>query len=122
MNGVKVFGSSSWQSADTEGQLYRYVMATYAPKTSPSGYAVVGYQGMLGLVRATAAGGLKGTPTPASIAAAIKAAKNVPLPAGGGLSFTCNGKALPTLPSVCSLGEVMVTVQNGVGLNPQVFK
>ena len=121
MNGVKVFGSSAPQANDAEGKLYRYVMATYAPKTNPSGYAVVGYQGMLGLVRATEVAGLKGTPTPALITAAIKAAKNVPLPAGGGLSFTCNGKALPTLPSVCSLGEVMVTVQNGVGINPQVF-
>jgi branched-chain amino acid transport system substrate-binding protein len=120
MNGVKIFGSSSPQSSDAEGRLYRYVMARYAPSVSIAGYTVVGYQSMLGLVRAVA--GLKGTPTPASITAAIKAAKNVPLPAGGGLSFTCNGKALPTLPSVCSLGEVMVTVQNGVGVNPQIFE
>ena len=121
MNGVKVFGSSAPQANDAEGKLFQYVMATYAPSTSPSGDAVVGYQGMLGLVRATEVAGLKGTPTPASITAAIKAAENVPLPAAAGLRFTCNGKALPTLPSVCSLGEVMVTVQNGVGINPQVF-
>jgi branched-chain amino acid transport system substrate-binding protein len=119
MNGVKIFGSSSPQSTDPEGQLYRYVMAKYAPSVSVAGYTVVGYQSMLGLVRAVA--GLKGTPTPASITAAIKAARNVPLPAGGGLAFTCNGKALASLPSVCSLGEVMVTVQNGVGVSPQIF-
>ena len=120
MNGVKIFGSSSPQSSDAEGRLYRYVMAKYAPTVSASGYTVVGYQSMLGLVRAVA--GLRGTPTPASITAAIKAAKNVPLPAGGGISFTCNGKALPSLPSVCSLGEVMVTVQDGIGVNPQIFR
>jgi branched-chain amino acid transport system substrate-binding protein len=119
MDGVKIFGSSSPQSTDAEGKLYQYVMAKYAPSVSPSGYTVVGYQSMLGLVRAVA--GLKGTPTPASITAAIKAAKDVPLPAGGGLTFTCNGKALPSLPSVCSTGEVMVTVQNGIGVTPKIF-
>jgi branched-chain amino acid transport system substrate-binding protein len=94
-------------------------MATYAPTADSTGETVDGYQGMLGLVRAVA--GLTGTPTPASITAAIKAAKNVPLPAGGGINFTCNGKALARLPSVCSMGEVMVTVQNGIGTNTQIF-
>jgi len=122
LDGVKIFGSSAPQAEDAEGKLYRYVMAKYSPKTDATGYAVIGYQDMLGLVRATAAGGLTGTPAPASINTAIKAAANVPLPAAGGLQFTCNGKALPALPSLCSLGEVMVTVQNGVGTNPQIIK
>lgn len=120
MNGVKIFGASAPQADDAEAKLYQYVMARWAPKANPTGYTVTGYQSMLGLVRATA--GLKGTPTPASITAAIKAARNVPLPAAAGLTFTCNGKALPSLPSVCSLGEVVVTVQNGVGTDPQVIQ
>jgi branched-chain amino acid transport system substrate-binding protein len=120
MNGVKIFGASAPQANDAEAKLYQYVMAKYAPKANPTGYTVTGYQSMLGLIRATA--GLKGTPTPASITAAVRAAQNVPLPAGAGLTFTCNGKALPTLPSVCSLGEVVVTVQNGAGTDPQVIQ
>ena len=120
MNGVKVFGASAPQASDAEGQLYQYVMAKYAPDANATGYTVTGYQSMLGLVRATA--GLKGTPTPQSITAAIKAAKNVALPAGGGLTFTCNGTAVTGQPSDCSAGEVMVTVQNGVGVDPQVIK
>ena len=119
MNGIKIFGSSSPQSSDAQARLYQYVMAKYAPTVSASGITVVGFQSMLGLVRAVA--GSKGSPTPASITAAIKAARNVPLPAGGGISFTCNGKALPSLPSICSMGEVMVTVQNGIGVDPQIF-
>jgi branched-chain amino acid transport system substrate-binding protein len=119
MNGVKIFGASAPQAADPEGDLYRYVMATYAPKADPTGYTVTGYQSMLGLIRALA--GLKGTPTPATITTAIKAAKDVPLPAGAGLTFTCNGKALASLPSVCSTSEVMTTVQNGKGVDPQVL-
>ena len=120
MNGVKIFGASAPQADDAEAKLYQYVMAKYAPSANASGYTVTGYQSMLGLVRATA--GLTGSATPASIAAAIKAAKNVPLPAGAGLTFTCDGKALPSLPSVCSLSEVVVTVQNGVGTDAQVIQ
>jgi branched-chain amino acid transport system substrate-binding protein len=120
MNGVKIFGASAPQADDAEAKLYQYVMAKYAPSANVTGYTVTGYQSMLGLVRATA--GLTGTAAPASITAAIKAAKNVPLPAGAGLTFTCDGKALPSLPSVCSLSEVVVTVQNGAGTDAQVIQ
>jgi len=120
MNGVKIFGASAPQADDAEAKLYQYVMAKWAPKANSTGYTVTGYQSMLGLVSATA--GLKGTATPTSITAAIKATENVPLPAAAGLTFSCNGKALPSLPSVCSLGEVVVTVQNGVGTDPQVIR
>lgn len=120
MNGVKVFGVDAIQTNDAEAQLYRYVMTTYAPKDEMTGYTVTGYQGMLGLVRATA--GLTGTPTPASITAAIESAKNVPLPAGDGLTFTCNGKAMAGMQSVCSTGEVVLTVSNGEGLDPEIIK
>jgi branched-chain amino acid transport system substrate-binding protein len=119
MNGVKVFGASAPQASDPEAELYQHVMATYAPKDNITGNTVTGYQSMLGLVRVLA--GLKGTATPASITAAIKAAKNIPLPDGAGLTFTCNGKAIAGLPSVCSAGVVVVTVQNGTGVDPQVI-
>jgi branched-chain amino acid transport system substrate-binding protein len=119
MNGVKVFGASAPQADDPEAELYQYVMAKYAPKDNITGNTVTGYQSMLGLVRVLA--GLKGTATPTSITAAIKAAKNIPLPDGAGLTFTCNGKAIAGLPSVCSAGVVVVTVQNGTGVNPQVI-
>jgi branched-chain amino acid transport system substrate-binding protein len=74
---------------------------------------------MLGLVRATAS--IKGTPTPASITAAIKAAKNIPLPAGAGLTFTCNGKAMAGLTSNCSAGDVVLTIEDGKATDPQVL-
>jgi branched-chain amino acid transport system substrate-binding protein len=119
MNGVKVFGRSDTESSDPEAALYRYVMAKYYPSANASGDTVTGYQGMLGLVRATA--GLTGTPTPASITAAIEAAKNVPLPAGAGLAFTCDGKAMAGLVSNCSAGDVVLTIENGKAVDPQVI-
>jgi branched-chain amino acid transport system substrate-binding protein len=120
MNGVKIFGRSATQSADPEAQLYRYVMAKYYPADSPSGDTVTGYQGMLGLIRALS--GLTGDPTPATITAAIKAATNVPLPAGAGLAFTCDGKQMAGLPSNCSSADVALTVQSGKATDPQVIK
>jgi branched-chain amino acid transport system substrate-binding protein len=120
MNGVRIMGRSDTQSGDPEAQLYRYVMAKYYPNDSPSGDAVTGYQGMLGLVRALST--LTGDPTPATITTSIKAATNVPVPAGAGLTFTCNGKAMAGLTSNCSAGDVVLTVQGGKATDPQVFK
>lgn len=120
MNGVKIFGRSDTQSDSPEAQLYRYVMAKYYPSDSPSGDTVTGYQGMLGLVRALST--LTGDPTAATITTAIKAAANVPLPAGAGLAFTCDGKAMAGLSSNCSAGDVVLTVQNGMATDPQVLK
>jgi branched-chain amino acid transport system substrate-binding protein len=120
MNGVKIFGRSATQSDDPEAQLYRYVMAKYYPKDTPTGDTVTGYQGMLGLVRALST--LTGGPTPATITTAIKAAANVPVPAGAGLTFTCDGKAMAGLTSNCSAGDVVLTVQNGMATDPQVIQ
>ena len=53
--------------------------------------------------------------TAATVLAAIKASTNVPLFLSGGLTFTCDGKAVPILPNVCSaeiqLGTVDATGQ-----------
>jgi branched-chain amino acid transport system substrate-binding protein len=118
MNGTLVFGRSDTQSSAPEAALYRYVMATYYPTANATGDSVTGYQGMLGLVRVTAS--LTGDPTPASITAAIKSAANVVLPAGAGLTFTCNGKAMVGLSSNCSKADVVLTLQGGKATNPQV--
>ena len=120
MNGVRIMGRSATQSTDPEAQLYRYVFAKYYPSDSISGDAVTGYQGMLGLVRALST--LTGDPTPATVTAAIKAAANVAVPAGAGLTFTCDGKAMAGLTSNCSAGDVVLTVQDGKATNPQVLK
>jgi branched-chain amino acid transport system substrate-binding protein len=119
MNGVKIFGRSDTESNNPEAELYRYVMAKYYPSANASGDSVTGYQGMLGLVRATTS--LTGDPTPALIMTAVKAAANVPLPAGAGLTFTCNGKMFPGLPSNCSAGDVVLTIENGKATDPQVI-
>ncbi|MFJ9248556.1 ABC transporter substrate-binding protein [Streptomyces sp. NPDC101776] len=111
MDGVQVFSSFDVASNDLEAQLYRQVMKEYSPDTSASGYAAIGYQGVLALVRALH--GLTGTVTPKTITATLHSAKNVVLPAGHGITFTCDSKAVPGLPAACSAKEVTGTVSDG---------
>ena len=108
MDGAQVFSSFDASSDDTEAQLYRQVMKQYSPDTPTTGYAVVGYQGMLGLVRALK--NLTGEVTPATIAATLSAAKDVVLPAGHGTTFTCDSTAIPGLKAACSAKEVTGTL------------
>jgi branched-chain amino acid transport system substrate-binding protein len=88
--------------------LYRSVLAEYAPDLSPTGYGSSGYQSVMALVGAAA--GMTGGVDAASIGAALRAAQNVEMPAGGGITFTCDGTAFPMMPSICSrqmlIGEI----------------
>jgi branched-chain amino acid transport system substrate-binding protein len=85
---------------NTEAQLYRTVLKTYAPGSAPSGLAFFGYTMALGLVRA--AHGMTGAVTPKTVTAQMRAAKNVTLPVADGVTFTCDGKQVPPYPAPCS--------------------
>jgi branched-chain amino acid transport system substrate-binding protein len=111
MDGVQVFSSFDVASNDIEAQLYRQVMKRYSPDTPTQGYAAIGYQGVLGLVRSLH--GLTGAVSPKTIAAALRSAKNVVLPAGHGITFTCDSSAVPGLKAACSAKEVTGTVSGG---------
>jgi len=111
MDGAQVFSSFDTSSDDVEAQLYRQVMKEYSPDTPAGGYAAVGYQGALGLVRALK--NLTGEVTSASIAAALGAAEDVVLPAGHGNTFTCDAAAIPGLKAACSAKQVTGTVTGG---------
>ncbi|MDL9938079.1 ABC transporter substrate-binding protein [Gordonia sp. ABSL1-1] len=117
VEGMLVFSNADTVSDDPESVLFRAVMQKYAPNTSTAGYAVTGYQGMLGLVRATA--GLTGEATPAAVSKAISTAVAVKLPAGDGITFTCNGKAVTGMKAVCSNTLIALTMKDGKLTNPQ---
>lgn len=120
MEGAHIFTTADLVSDDPEAALYRSVMKRYAPDTETGGYTYTGYQGMLGLVRA--AQGVTGEPTAAAIATAITTAENVTMPAGHGTTFTCDGTAMPKLPSICSTRLVTVTFSEGEPTDPQVVE
>ncbi|MBV6756210.1 ABC transporter substrate-binding protein [Rhodococcus opacus] len=120
MDGAHIFTGADLTSGNDEAVLYRSVMQKYAPDTDIAGYTSSGYQAMLGFVRA--AQGVTGEPTASSILAAIKAARDIPLPAGDGITFTCDGTAVPSFPTVCSAETLTATIQNGELTNPRVVE
>ncbi|MFC9978542.1 ABC transporter substrate-binding protein [Gordonia sp. NPDC127522] len=121
MDGTRVFSTADTVSDDPETQLYRAIMSRYAPDTDPYGYAVTGYQGMLGLVRAL--DGWDGADaSPATMITTIRTAENVKLPAGHGLTFTCDGSAQPMLKAVCGKGAIVLTIEDGQLVDPQVVQ
>jgi branched-chain amino acid transport system substrate-binding protein len=101
-----------------ESRLYRAVLAAYAPGTSPAGTAYVGYAMGLGLVRALH--GMTGPVTPQTLAAQMRKAKDVPLPAAPGITFTCNGQQVPPFPAPCS-DTVLITQLDAQG-NPALLE
>lgn len=118
LDGSSVFFGADIDSDNPEAALYRAVMERYAPEADTGGFTNTGYQAMLGLIRA--AQGLQGEPTAAAVTAAIKSAKDVPMPAADGITFSCDGTALPMLPAVCSNQVLRATVQDGKATSPTV--
>lgn len=111
--------ATDYLSDRPDSVLYRSVLQTYAPETAVAGAASSGYQVVMALAAAT--GNLQGDVTPASIKEALRTAKAVEMPAGGGITFTCDGSAVPQMPSICSrqmlIGELN---DQGVPVNLKV--
>ncbi|GAC70333.1 ABC transporter substrate-binding protein [Gordonia soli] len=119
IDGTKIVTAALTDGDDPESVLYQSVMGQYAPDADISGYAYVGYQGVLGLVRATRS--LDGSDvSPTAVTTAIRSARDVTLPAGDGLTFTCNGAANPQLKAVCGKGSVFATLENGKLVDAEV--
>lgn len=113
---MKIFSSADTVSDNPESVLFRAVMEKYTPETPTQGFAVAGYQGVLGLVRATAE--LTGDVTPTTVGDAIRAAQAVELPAGDGITFTCDGSAVPDLKSLCGNTMIVLTMKDGALSDP----
>lgn len=110
LDGATVFETSlRGDDDDDESRLYDAVLATYAPDTPADGTAALGFQGMLGLVRAVNAAGVA-EPTAASILEALRTVQDVPFPAGGGSTFTCDGTAIVIAPTACSANAIIATL------------
>jgi len=97
--GAKAFTTVNLTSDDPSVTLYRSIMAKYAPDDDPQGLGYLGYQVVMSL--GEIGKDIKGV-TAADLRTALTTATDVPLPAAPGLTFTCNGKAMPMLPPLCS--------------------
>ena len=119
LDGAKLFSTGDGATDDPEAKAYRAILAKYAPGAQTTGSAVPGYQSMMGLIRAAAA--VTGDITPASVDTAIRAAKDVPIPAGHGGTMTCDGTALPGFPAVCSGSSVVATIKGTKVVDSQLL-
>nr|WP_232541841.1 ABC transporter substrate-binding protein [Nocardia bovistercoris] len=120
VEGTHVFSSAEMVSEHPDTVLFRTVMAKYAPQTDIYGFAFSGYQPLLGLVRAIQ--NVQGEYTAASVLEAVKSARDVPVPLSMGLTYTCDGKQVFVLTSVCGRGAIVTTVREGKSTDPQVIQ
>lgn len=121
--GVVISATAKLEPKDKEYELYKAVLNKYSPSTaaanSTDSGAAEGYGVVLGFARAMAA--LKsGDVTPTTVESTVQAAKDVPLPLGGGATFTCDGKAVPGLIGICSV-SAQITTLDAAGL-PTTYK
>jgi branched-chain amino acid transport system substrate-binding protein len=108
LDGAIVPLTTVYDPSSEEGRLYRAVLAEYAPDTEPTSNYALGYTTVLGFFGAI--GELSGEVTAAAVDEAMRASAGVPLPMSGGSTYTCDGKAIPLLPSVCSANVQVATV------------
>ena len=107
--------TTSTASSKAENAEYAFIMKEFAPKVSGnpnvSSNQADGVSPVL-LINAA----MKGSTDPVT-AAGIKAqltnGTNLPIPLSGGLTYTCNGTAIPLLKSVCSSAAAIGVIQSG---------
>jgi branched-chain amino acid transport system substrate-binding protein len=122
LNGSYVATTSEASAADKA--LYAAVVSKYAPgvSTDPnsSSNQAAGYISILGFFNAMQA--LTGEVNASSVDNQLIAAKNVPLPLSGGLTFTCDGTAIPLLKAICEAStDVGTTNGSGVVSNVESY-
>jgi branched-chain amino acid transport system substrate-binding protein len=107
--------TTTTKTSKADQKEYASIVKAFLPKVSPN--ANVSSNQSDGVTPVLAlANIMKGSTQPATAAgikAQIAAAKNVVIPLSGGLTFTCNGTAIPLLKSVCSSTAAIGTIQAG---------
>jgi branched-chain amino acid transport system substrate-binding protein len=107
--------TTTTQASKADLALYASIIKKYAPKVSTNPNVSSNQADGVAPVLALAAI-MKGATQPvtaAGIKARTETAKNVVIPLSGGLTFTCNGTAIPLLKSVCSSSAAIGIIQRG---------
>jgi branched-chain amino acid transport system substrate-binding protein len=107
--------TTTTKTSKADNAEYAAIVHKFMPKVNPS--ANVSSNQASGVVPVlTLANAMKGSTQPvtaAGINQTLTTAKNVAIPLSGGLTFTCNGKAIPLLKSVCSSAAAIGTIKAG---------
>jgi branched-chain amino acid transport system substrate-binding protein len=102
-------------SSKSENAEYAAIMKKYDSKASPNPNVSSNQADGVGPVLALQSimQGSSQPVTAAGIKTQIQTAKNVPIPLSGGLTFTCNGTAIPLLKNICSSSAAIGVIQAG---------
>jgi branched-chain amino acid transport system substrate-binding protein len=107
--------TTTTKTSAADNALYGAMMKKFAPKVNPNPNISSNQASGVTPVLALAAI-MKGSTQPVT-AAGVKTqtttAKNVVMPLSGGLTFTCDGTAIPLLKSVCSSAAAIGVIQSG---------
>lgn len=113
LEGVTVSSVSTLGATDDpEFQLFEAVAQIYGEDVDTSDSNAIGSYIVLSSL-AAAVEGISGEINPASIIRTIKAMPEMKLPAGGGMTFRCDG-SVPNLPAVC-VNQMLVTTLDEAG-------
>jgi branched-chain amino acid transport system substrate-binding protein len=107
--------TTSTQASKSDLAIYGAIIKKYDPKANPNPNISSNQADGVGPVLALAAI-MKGSTQPvtaAGIKSQTETAKNVVIPLSGGLTFTCDGTAIPLLKSVCSSSAAIGVIQAG---------
>lgn len=107
--------ATTTQASKAQLALYAGIVQKYLPKVSPNPNDSSNQASGISTVLALAAI-MKGSTQPltaAGITTQTETAKNVVIPLSDGLTFTCNGKAIPLLKDVCSSTTAIGVLQAG---------
>ncbi len=118
LNGIKTFSESTTNADDPDVKKISAILSKYNAnaKVDDSGVAL-GYQVAVGF--ATGLSALTGDLTFASINSALKAAPDMPLPDGGGITFKCDGTKAPGVAYMCSNQSLLGTYDSTGTLGKQ---
>ena len=113
LKGILVSYLASEDPANPDFQTFKAVVAKYdGGQINPSGTPVGSFVGIVAFNRVMATATGTADLTSDSVIATIKAAPALPYPTIAGVTFQCNGKAVPGLPIVCSAGFAYATLDD----------
>jgi branched-chain amino acid transport system substrate-binding protein len=104
-----VISPTFYNTNSPQFKVFLALLGKYAPGTSSGGAAPDGFSVVVSFADAMTMGNLASVDVK-GVNSAMTAAKNVPLALGGGTTFSCGSKPVPLLPSVCSGGINIATL------------
>jgi branched-chain amino acid transport system substrate-binding protein len=110
LDGIDIVAQAVIDPADAEYARFTAVREVYGNNVGSGADAIGGYQTMLSLIRAVNATP-PATLTPATATAALRQSPPIPYPLGGGVTFRCDGQAIPQIsPNICSVDGLLAKV------------